>query len=712
MERNVSVIAPVLLLIPLSSVASTWPSDRIFENDAIRCDICNFDRKRERLDILSRYKMDLNMVDIDDLLDIPGLSISQAAEIIRLRQQLGGFTSYRELNNISSVNAYDLEVIRQFTLIDKLANANATYKQSSGMIFLGDSGSNTADPINSDSKSSQTLVETEAENTYGYQFLAQVNNSPRYSSNYDNESGLINTKVESGWHEKRLALTKTHRDPAGYNARWVLGDYNLGFAEGLTINTGYKSHSSGIYSFTPYHVDFYKSDIIQHPALQGIAYQQRTRLSSLRLGYTLYASSTLVNLAKKEFTYGPNPDIANRLGTCNNPGAKKYAFTCFADGNWRTWFTKDASNSDTLFQSSALENVLQESLFGQQFSLAYARHHVGLLHYQSSTKLLIDAPMFSLSPFSAYPADENISSTGIYYQYAGASYISTELSLTQNNDLSSVIRWHGRSIRHFEPSVSVRNIKSAHSNPHMNVESASDFIYIPSPRNEQGARLALNAKWRMLRYDSIFDVWRYSDLLDSHGKWINADDSQLRAYARQMISLALRPPRINDIQLIDIGADWTDQDIRLNGRKESYIGKPDKTHGQRRRLLLDYQSINSKTRFRWRYVNAWIDTMENTQGFSHQANISGEIQLQFAATGFIQIALFKSIQSLDRGTAEDEIQTDIMRQTSIALGYRFKHRLQTYLRVGRLTSREFDTSQQSEQIQTWDKLLLELNYSD
>lgn len=705
------IIAFTLWLMPLASMGAIWSNENFVDYGANSCELCKLDRNTEQRNLLSRDKMNLNSVDVSELLNVPGITIVQANAIINLRRHIGRISSFQQILELSQIDALDLARIREFTYIGNANNSPSGFRQFYATTFLANNG-NEEVRKNTEADNTQTLVEFETNNSNGYQFLGQLNNTSFQSTNYDNRTGMIYADTQTGWHEKRLALLKSHQHRFTQASKWVVGHYNLGFAEGLTINTGYKPHSNGIYPFTPFHVNLFSGHIQQRPTLQGIAYQQNSILSTVKLGYTLFASSIPVNLGKKEFTYAPNAEIAARLGPCTSPGTRTHGFVCFPDGQWRSWSLLATSNENLELQVSGIENALQESLFGQQMSLSFSRHHLGLIHYQSTIDTLIDAPLFSPSPYAAYPSDKRLSSSGLYYQYIGSNYVSTEVSQNHNGDVSSVLRWQSKLFWHGESSVSLRKLKSAHGNPHTNSESATDYVYLPSPRNEQGIRVKLSTKWRRFRYQSIYDMWQYSDELDSQGHWIETQHRQLRAYVRQSFTLSLRPLEREDLQLFGLDADWTDQDVRKNGRIESFIGNPDNIHGQRRRMLLRYQSQNTEHLFRCRYVNAWLDTTENNSSFAHQQSLLSDLQWRLVSFGYMQISLFNTLRPLNEGLAREIDQVDIIRQTSLAFGLYTKHQLRVYSRIARTTFRVFDSVQQSEQMETENRLLIQVSYSD
>lgn len=84
----------------------------LYENDEEAA--WNMEEAHEHLMELSQQPLDINKVEVDELISIPGLPVDQASDIIRYREKYGRFRTMDELNMIASIDDRQQRYITSF----------------------------------------------------------------------------------------------------------------------------------------------------------------------------------------------------------------------------------------------------------------------------------------------------------------------------------------------------------------------------------------------------------------------------------------------------------------------------------------------------------------------------------------------------------------------------------------------------------------------
>lgn len=563
------------------------------------------EQTRDNLSDLLQNPLDVNSASVEQLYELPGITLWMAKQIVKQRNLSGTFNRSQFMQ---------LEFITP-SLFEQITPFITFQKRSLGISFV-------------------EQVKPQQEFTL----------SPLYSNDHPLQSYFVWRFKQANHHAGLLLtqreLTQVQFNPgSGYlasngpdnyvnfdavyyadkhpNFTWILGNYNAGFAHGLTFHNSPRRESEGLSVQFPVYQDQTTGRIHQPRKLLGTAMSMRRKLLQNDLITTVFFSNQRHDLYQYDIQYGADQTFLSLLGECDTPGQEQFDFTCGEDGQWHSNQILDEFGENVSF--TTIRDAFDETLAGTHVAYQFGDNEIGATHYQSTIRYNFSAPDIVFSPSATYPQTNKLHSTGINaVRKFTFSQISFELSRSQNEGWANYVRWLWSKDRS-EYKLAYRFYHARYANPHNKAPAARDEYQGLAQSNEEGMLFEGKSQLASFPYHYRLDLWR-QPFVNLDGKLLH-DASPLNALFYFQIKSNIGTQHLLSSELYLLN-----KDIENNGRGRSYESGDEQ--GERRKWSAQYRSKQWwPLSYSLRYQSIWQD-IASANRFHREFNINAKLNVQ------------------------------------------------------------------------------------
>ena len=471
---------------------------QLYENQIIEVD------ERDRLLDLLREPVDLNEASRDELYELPGLSYKLVDRILRYRRKHGDFSSPGQLRKVRGINEEIWSQIRPFTeagaplawLEDVSGRvrvrANGTDTRNIGDKL--DTNANPDDPLPAFVQQADLKVMRDYE--LGWTFIQDRHLAPVSFVGWEgNEPGYFVSEGQT--YSPRLGNFKAYGTARFGSWDLIVGDYRVGYGQGLTFNTTGRISPFG-----------WRKNNSVYEEYQGTGYSMPKGQRGLAITGEGFRIAKGLTADVSAFVSYTDDDLYQQAGYYELDDPSE--FTTYPVYQ----VFKDDEGKNKLSHQT-LPDVYHELLSGGHVRLTlHDRHHIGVTGYGG--RILWshgDEVDFQMSDAAIFPEDRQ--SFGAFGVDIGTGLgpwsLFSEVAMT--DALSSA--FYVRSLLEFDHvdiDLSARSYATNYDNPHASGKAALDEYMGNSDRDERGARLLVSAKppwlpWK-LRFRGSVDLWQ------------------------------------------------------------------------------------------------------------------------------------------------------------------------------------------------------------
>ncbi len=567
--------------------------------------------------------LDLNRADRKLLYDLPGVTYELADAIIAFRSAKGRFDKVEELLQVPGMEQAVFDQMLPFVTVTPVAKAAAGGggPKVRGRAKLGSIWRSGLD------KPPARLTEIQ----YGPQayLLAKVSGytyftggllatyRKRTTALWDYSYGhLVSSGPENHFDLDTLYLQW------GYGA-WnvVAGSYDVGFGERLTFDSSTRRDPQGFYDATLIGEDNEKGRLRPREGLFGVAAQMLgADVPGGWVDTTLFASTQLRDSYQyrfENFIYGPD-EYAGLTGSCLDTGCPD-GFTCDErDLVCRSTRLYSSDDPTSTYRYITYKDSFRETLLGANSTFNFDDGtYVGVTGYRGYTDIVLAQPgnpVFSFS--SRYPRRSQFGAIGLNgrAQLRRGLWTSGEYARTDSggNGIYARVVWETPVA---ETTFSARYYDARYDNPKGRGAAARDEFGGLAARNEEGVRLETVVKpMRGLRLVTIIDSWRNTDeAVVSAGslRFQRAESPQYDMILGQKVAWSFTRHEKVSLQL-----SYSNKDLALNGRDQTYNLGDFYGHGERRKAQLSVTTTRiPRVRLTGTVTTVWEDVARLSDRF-------------------------------------------------------------------------------------------------
>ncbi len=554
----------------------------------------------ELLIALMNRPMDLNRVDRYGLYDLPELTWFLVDAIIAYRaDREGGFTLVEDLRDVEGMSEGIYQSIKPFVAValtdDGAEAVPISGRARFGTVLEAGLGEDMRQTPRGDSYPSSYLdVQLDLFTYFG--FGAQLIMRPLVDPQWDQSIGFLVDdgadcpgEFNSGCIKPRLSLPpKSIYATFEYNEwRVVVGTYNVGFGQRLTIDTTKKAYPRTWDETIGHTIDRDDGKVRPKANLRGIA----ASLDGLDtpfgwLDATVFFSHQTHDIYRNDVVYQGDEYFGAPV-TCEADSDCPYGYKCEEYGVCATSTVFDQGNPGKKFQFHTYQDAFSEVMGGANVAFYFnERSHVGMTVYRSHLQFELPAesqPRFS--PGAKYPRRQDFGAASIDGALGFEEInleLTAEIGLTHRGNPAGVGEVIYNPLDWLELTAGFRWYSRDYDNPHSRSDSAATETMGSRRRNEQGGILQVVARpISDLKLTTKLDIYdrRYREVfIGTSLTWIEDPIFFLRL--RQRVSYEL-----TYFEEIGFQFDYANNDLAENGRsnicehREVSPGVPEETCG-------------------------------------------------------------------------------------------------------------------------------------
>lgn len=549
---------------------------------------------RARLVHLAQNPVDLALADGSRLRELPGIGRVLAERILALRRS-GELRRIDDLTRVRGISTRLLDRIRPFIQLNGQSTVRRRPDDSpvSGRLRAGGlSGAAFSTDTSAAPEWSTLPLYSQIEMKRGENLTGFLSASRRHL--YISRYNLACSCFQSENDREQLQLDAISLRFRTGQHEWLAGDYQAGFALGVTFDQTSRRYPNGFYSRLPLRQDLSRVRLGSVDAMRGLAWQYRR--------VKVFTSWRQPEIYQYDLRYGPDVWIAAMLDA--DPAYKQDA-----DGRWYRTALLSADGGEQYLSYKTLSGRFNEALAGGQLRLASsARFNLSMQGYTAAISFTDTSVNQWFADASRYPDASHWAVMGVAarYQTEQITYRS-ELAVTQSGAPGMVaeLEWERdqTTIEH-----GWRMYHADFQNPYAGSHASDSEYQGIRQRNEIGGHVNLQQKLnRRLEYNLRADLWGQPWENDGHSYQFNPRpvvDAEYQA------GVKLERNR----QQIEARFQVRNKHLFRNGRQETYLdtGAEDYGRGERRLLSL-----------RWRTaIHHWQPSIEGRLYFQDVSEFS------------------------------------------------------------------------------------------
>jgi hypothetical protein len=467
--------------------------------------------------------LDLNRADVRLLYDLPGVTYKLAQDIVAYRQEHGAFASVDELSQVSGMQPNILDSITPFVTVGGAVRGGAAGETVRGTAKAGSIWRDGFDRNSGEVQSASATLEFK-EIKPGPQSYLRLRGSAFSEVGF----GLLATyrqRTNASWDTSQALLVtdgpRNLPDLDDVYVDWVhgswsviLGSYDVGFGERLTLDTSKHRDPHGWYELDELSEDNESGRLRVAPGFFGGAVSLLG--ADLPFGWvdaTAFVSSQLDDTYQYRagIWFGVD-DSSNSDGECHTDGDCPTGYVCGDDNLCRTTQLVDEDGS-VRYEDVTYKDSYRETLYGGNVTLNLDENTaLGVTGYQSYLDIKLAPESNSrFSPSSRFPSGTSqFGAAGAFVRkIIGPVILSSEYAMTSARGHA----FFGRGIFSadwMELTAAFRHYGPWFENPHARPEAARDEDFGLAARNEQGMSLeAVVTAVPRLRSVTKVDLYRH-----------------------------------------------------------------------------------------------------------------------------------------------------------------------------------------------------------